>query len=572
MKNKNYKGVFLVVFLLVLAVAAVFYLQKHTVVDSARNHVSFLPPRSPVKEIPGINQNPEEQIEEILKDAREGKIRDASFIDGETDRQMVIDQWGDPDQKTETDLGVYEDYHEKKVTIGYVGDFVFDLRSFSNTVQALHFKDIIAVLGDPDNTTYYEDEKHNQEILHYQVNDSFELRWILPKPDKELANPTVDHISLITDPDGIKVEDSSASTLVKQMNLSEKIGQMVIGGISGTGMGKQEQSLIDDYHIGGFIFYAANLESPKQTNKLLNNLKAENKQNKLPLLLSVDQEGGRISRLPGNLSKLPTNEWIGELDKPDFSYQAGEILGNELKAFGFNMNFAPVLDVNSNPDNPVIGDRSFGADPEIVSELGVQTMKGIESKQIIPVIKHFPGHGDTSVDSHYQLPKVNKTLEQLEKLELLPFRRAINQGADAVMIAHILLPHLDESYPASISKEVITDLLRNRLGYDGLVMTDDMTMEAIIDNFEIGQASVDSVLAGSDVILVAHDYQKVVRVIDALRTAVENGEISEERINESVKRIIRLKQQYGLKDDPVNKVDITSLNQSIDTLLNKYNQ
>ncbi|QTN01425.1 beta-N-acetylhexosaminidase [Sediminibacillus dalangtanensis] len=372
--------------------------------------------------------------------------------------------------------------------------------------------------------------------------------------------------------DNCQFDEQSASAFIERMSLSEKIGQMVIAGISGTAMGEQENSLVDDYHIGGFIFYAKNLESPEQTSIFLNQLKAENKKNKLPLLLSVDQEGGRISRLPGDIVKLPSNKWIGQLDKSDFSHRVGEILGKELNEFGFNMNFAPVLDVNSNPDNPVIGDRSYSDDPKIVSKLGIQTMKGIQSKQVIPVIKHFPGHGDTSVDSHYQLPKVNKTLQQLEKLELIPFRRAIDQGAEVVMIAHILLPHLDETYPASISKKVITDLLRNRLDYDGLVMTDDMTMEAIIDNFEIGQASVDSVLAGSDVILVAHDYQKAVRVIDALRTAVENGEISEKRINESVKRIIRLKQQYGLKDDPVNKVDITSLNQSINTLLNKYDQ
>ncbi len=572
MKNKKFKRFFIVVFLLALAGVAALYFQKHPVVGSARDHVSFLPPRSPIKEVPDFTQNAEKQIDEILDHAKEGKLQDVSFTVGVTERQTVVDQWGEAGHTTETDLEIYEDYQDEKVTLGYAGDFVFDIRSFSDNIQQLHYEDIIAVLGDPDDTTYYEDETHNQEILHYQVNDDFQLKWVLPKPDETLENPRVDHISLIAQTGRLQVDDPSISTLVEQMSLTEKIGQMVIGGISGTGMGEQEQSLIDDYHIGGFIFYAANLESSKQTSKFLNNLKAANKQNKLPLLLSVDQEGGRISRLPGNISKLPANEWIGELDNPDFSYRAGEILGEELTEFGFNMNFAPVLDVNSNPDNPVIGDRSFGDNPEIVSELGIQTMKGIQSKQIIPVIKHFPGHGDTSVDSHYQLPKVNKTSEQLEKLELIPFRRAIDQGAEAVMIAHILLPQLDKSYPASISKKVITDLLRDQFDYNGLVMTDDMTMEAIVDNFEIGEASVDSVLAGSDVILVAHDYQKAVRVIEALTKAVEKGEITEKRINDSVERIIRLKQHYQLKDEPVENVDVEALNKSIDTLLNKYGQ
>ncbi|WP_053219988.1 beta-N-acetylhexosaminidase [Virgibacillus senegalensis] len=404
---------------------------------------------------------------------------------------------------------------------------------------------------------YFQDHSHKRP---------FKME-IKPKPYPDPQQGLFD-----TGQDSTQLHQKPVSSLLEQMSLQEKIGQMVMAGVAGLKMEEQEKRLIEDYHIGGFIFYAKNLETPDQISGLLNKLKAENRQNKLPLLLSVDQEGGRISRLPGNISKLPTNALIGKWNEPDFSFQVGQLLGTGLTTFGFNMNFAPVLDVNSNPDNPVIGDRSFGSNPEIVSELGIQTMKGIQSKQVIPVIKHFPGHGDTSVDSHYQLPVVDKSLSQLEKIELIPFRKAMEQGAEAIMIAHILLPNLDETHPASLSKEIISNLLRKRLNFEGVVMTDDMTMAAITDNYDIGRAAVDSVLAGSDIILVAHDYQKITHVIKEISKAVEKGVLSEGRINESVERIIRMKQQYQLEDKHVKNAGITELNQSVDNLLKKWNK
>ncbi|UZN01027.1 hypothetical protein OL548_18860 [Lysinibacillus sp. MHQ-1] len=201
----------------------------------------------------------------------------------------------------------------------------------------------------------------------------------------------------------------------------------------------------------------------------------------------------------------------------------GQLLGEQLKAFGFNLDFAPVMDVNSNPNNPIIGDRSFSNKPDIVSQLGIQTMQGLESQQVIPVIKHFPGHGDTSVDSHLELPKVSKSLDDLTKLELIPFKAAIDKGVDVVMVGHILLPKIDQQYPSSMSKEIITGILRNQLGFDGVVMTDDMTMKAITNHFNIGQAAVDSVKAGNDIILIAHEFANVTAAIDALKAAVKNG-------------------------------------------------
>ncbi len=220
--------------------------------------------------------------------------------------------------------------------------------------------------------------------------------------------------------------------------------------------------------------------------------------------------------------------------------------------------------------NPVIGDRSFGNNADIVSQLGIETMKGIQSENVIAVVKHFPGHGDTATDSHLELPKVNKTLQELEQLELIPFQQAIQEGADVVMIAHILLPEIDATNPSSMSEVIISDILRSQLGYDGVVITDDMTMQAITDHYDIGVAAVQSVKAGSDIIMVAHDYNKATAVFDAIRAAVEKGEISEERINDSVIRIIQLKEKYQLNDNQIQDVDVNAINQQIQNVLDDY--
>ncbi|WP_346764013.1 beta-N-acetylhexosaminidase [Bacillus sp. BHET2] len=363
-------------------------------------------------------------------------------------------------------------------------------------------------------------------------------------------------------------EETKITTILSNMSLDEKIGQLIIAGFSGTQEDARTKKLIQQYSVGGFIFFSTNLDGPQQTVQLLNNLKKDNENNPLPLFLSVDQEGGQVTRLPGGLINFPTNEKIGAMNDPDLSYEVGSILGKELKEYGFNLDFAPVLDINSNPSNPVIGDRSFGDNAPIVSELGIQTMKGIQSQGVISSIKHFPGHGDTAVDSHLELPIVNKSVQELEELELDPFKQAINSGADLVMVAHILLPKLDRDNPASLSKNVI-DLLRNKLHFDGAVITDDLTMKAITNNYGIGQAAVQSVIAGSDILLIAHDYEMIVEAIDSLRNAVRSGEISENRLDLSVRRIIELKQKYKLSDTQTGTADVNHLNQSIQSLKKK---
>lgn len=354
---------------------------------------------------------------------------------------------------------------------------------------------------------------------------------------------------------------------IKDMSLEEKIGQLVIVGVDGYENDEHSKQLIEKYHVGGFILFKTNIQDSKQMLSLLNSLKESNSVNKTPLFLSIDEEGGRVSRMPDEFLKFPTNKKIGELNDSNLSFQIGSIIGEELKSFGLNMNFAPVLDINSNPKNPVIGDRSFGNDANIVSELGIQTMKGLKSQNIISVVKHFPGHGDTSVDSHIGLPKVNNDIDRLKSFELVPFSAAIENKVDAIMIAHILLPKIDAENPASFSKTIISDILRKDMNFDGVVITDDFTMGAIVKNYDIGEAALKSIQAGSDIVLVCHEFDKQETVINALKTAAETGKISLDRIDQSVYRILKLKQKFALSNETIETtVDPKSINDKIKAL------
>jgi len=513
-------------------------------------------------------------IEQIFTLSKDRMIPNISFVSGKTKKDEVIAAWGETNQISETVKGRYESYENHHSTIGYIDNIVIDLRSDEPEIQKIKFHDIKKIGGEPDDIRYYKDSAYDQMILVYKVNPSTELLWVLPRETDQDSNPNVHHISLYTQLEDTSNRDYSleyhdVTEIISNMTLEEKIGQMIVAGISGTGISTDTEKLLSLYHVGGIIFYKENLETPSQITQLINQLKDKNHPN-LPLLLSIDQEGGSVTRLPGGLVNFPTNEEIGKLNNPEFSYQIGSLLGYELKEFGFNLNFAPVLDINSNPNNPVIGNRSFGNHPDIVSSLGIQTMKGIQSQNVIPTIKHFPGHGDTSVDSHLDLPIVDKSLSELKKLELIPFERAINQGADVVMVAHILLPQLDKTNPASMSKAVITDLLRDELNFTGVIITDDMTMGAITGHFDIEKAAVQSVKAGSDLILVGHDFVNVEKIFSVLKTAVHKGVISEQRINESVERIIQLKKEYSINEAKVDIPNIDEINQVIKQTLNKY--
>jgi beta-N-acetylhexosaminidase len=369
---------------------------------------------------------------------------------------------------------------------------------------------------------------------------------------------------------------------IENMSLDEKIGQMFIIGFEGSKPDDTLKEMICEKHVGGVVLFRRNIANPGQLLGLLNSIKAINAgctenhavngrpEGRAPLFISVDEEGGRVSRMPGEIAQLPPASSVGEINDDDFAYDIGGMIATYIKAFGFNMNFAPVLDIWSNPHNTVIRDRSYGQTPDIVSRLGIRVMKGMSENGVIPVVKHFPGHGDTALDSHVELPKVNYSLERLKNFELAPFQEAIGNNADAVMVGHILVTEIDPENPATLSETVVTGLLRGMMQFDGVVITDDMTMGAIEKNYNIGDAAVKSIIAGCDIIMICHGYSKQKKAIEAVKAAVADGVIPEDRINESVQRILELKKKYGLTDGPVDTADVDGINKKIEALKAKW--
>ena len=351
---------------------------------------------------------------------------------------------------------------------------------------------------------------------------------------------------------------------VAAMSTEQKVSQLLVAGIEGTQLGQDAVQAVQDYQVGGVILFGRNVESAWQLAELTNGLKDLNG-DYTPLFLCVDQEGGRVDRMPPEVDDLPSAyDYIAGGGDP---LERGKVLSAQCAAFGFNLDFSTCLDIWSNPDNTVIGDRAYGSDPDTVTRVGLAVNEGLEQGGVIPVVKHFPGHGDTSTDSHVDLPVVDKTAEQLKEFELIPFQAAIDEGTPCVMVAHILMTQIDPDLPASLSPEVVTGLLRQELGFDGVVCTDDLTMGAISNTYGMGEAAVMAVEAGCDLLLVCHETDNLTAARDALLSAVDAGRISMERLDESVYRILSLKQEYGLTNHLVGQPDIEALNARIQAIL-----
>ena len=364
---------------------------------------------------------------------------------------------------------------------------------------------------------------------------------------------------------------------VAAMSTEQKVSQLLVAGIEGTQLGQDAVQAVQDYQVGGVILFGRNVESAGQLAELTNGLKDLNG-DYTPLFLCVDQEGGRVDRMPPEVERTPSAWSVGQtLDTEGVGAAYGALLAEECAAFGFNMDFAPSLDIWSNPDNTVIGDRAFGNDWEWTAFFGMSAVESMEEQGgVIPVVKHFTGHGDTLVDSHVALPVVDKSLEELWQSELVPFNMTLNQedyfgaqagpSAPAVMVAHILLSQVDPDYPASLSHRVVTGLLREEMGFDGVVCTDDLTMGAVSNTYGMGEAAVLAVEAGCDLLLVCHGADNLTAARDALLEAADSGRLSPERLDESVKRILSLKAEYGLTNDPVDTPDVDALNARIGAL------
>ncbi len=380
--------------------------------------------------------------------------------------------------------------------------------------------------------------------------------------------------------------DKRCEKILGEMTTEQKIGQMIVAAVRSKpeGIGDEGNTdvteltdtireSIEDCGYGGIILFNNNFETTSSVTTLIYEMQqaavSDRALSGIPMFMAVDEEGGTVNRIT-SATQMPGNMALGAAGSEEVSASCARIIGKELNAIGISMNFAPVLDINSNPGNPVIGVRSFSDDPELTASLGTAFMKGLQEENVIPCVKHFPGHGDTDTDSHTGLPLIDKNLDELRELELVPFQRAIDNGAEVIMTAHIQFPQIETNtyvsvstgeevfLPATLSEKVVGEILRKEMGYDGIVITDALNMSAISDNFDPLDAAALAVNAGVDMLLMPvelttkEDFKKQRDYITSVAGLVESGVIREEEVNDSVLRILKLKDKYGILDSASN--------------------
>lgn len=386
-----------------------------------------------------------------------------------------------------------------------------------------------------------------------------------PEPTS-IPTPTTESsmtMSTTVDVTASPVPTARIDQILAAMSVEEKVGQLFMVYFRGPSLSAELRRMIEEYHIGGIVLFAiaGNIESPRQVAALINDAQslAVTSGAQIPLFVSIDQEGGTVVRLTEGFTIFPSQMAVGATGSADLAARMAEVTARELKALGINMNLAPVLDVNNNPDNPVIGLRSFGSSPDLVSALGTAMIERYRQMGVIPTAKHFPGHGDTAVDSHYGLPIVPHSRAHLDQIEFPPFRAAIAAGVPAIMTAHVLFPAIDPNAgsPATLSSLVLQGLLREEMNFDGLIVTDSLSMGALATLVGTTEAAQLAFRAGADVLAygadIGHSPDESLAAYDRLLSLVQSGEISEERLDASVRRILSVKDAYGLLDwQPVN--------------------
>jgi beta-N-acetylhexosaminidase len=321
-----------------------------------------------------------------------------------------------------------------------------------------------------------------------------------------------------------------------------------MAGFSGMTASADIKRMIRDFGVSSVVLFARNVDGPEQVADLVRELQgiARDAGHELPLAVAVDQEGGRVARLREPWTIWPTARTVGRTGSVALSRQMGAAMGRELAACGIHWDFAPVVDVDSNPRNPVIGDRSFGADPAAVGRFAAAFIGGLQGAGVAACAKHFPGHGDTEVDSHLELPVVDHSPARLDELELPPFRAAVAADVASVMTAHVLVRELDDSLPATLSTGIVGDLLRRRLAFEGVVVSDDLEMKAITLRWEAGMAATLAAQAGCDLLLVCHKAEAQAAAVEALVRATERDELSWTAMDAACGRLKRLKETYAL--------------------------
>ena len=325
--------------------------------------------------------------------------------------------------------------------------------------------------------------------------------------------------------------------------IRREIGQLLIGSLPGTTITPEMRSLAREFQLGGVILFSRNIEAPEQVAELAHD--AQSLATEAPLWVSVDQEGGRVARLKAPFTEWPPMAVLGRSGDPTLARRFAAALAAELKAVGITLDYAPVLDIHTNPRNPIIGDRALADTAEHVAQLGAAIVNGLQESGVAACGKHFPGHGDTSVDSHLELPLVEHPPDRIRRVESVPFRAAIAADVAFIMTAHILVPALDEENPATLSKRIVGGMLRDELGFAGVIVSDDLEMNAIARTWTVPDAAVRAIAAGCDAMLVCSgDVDVQAQALEALVYAVEDGRIARTTLDDTHKRLRTAKERF----------------------------
>lgn len=355
---------------------------------------------------------------------------------------------------------------------------------------------------------------------------------------------------------------------IQKIDLEEKVGQMFLIGINEKQLTNKTIEMIQKYKIGGVILYKRNYDTYEEMLNLINKIKQINKVNKIPIFISIDQEGGRVNRMPKEFHNLKSALSFANTKDIELVRQSGEIIGKMLNNSGVNLNYGPVLDIKRFNENHAIGDRCYGIDSKEVSKYGIEVMKAMQNEKVISTIKHFPGHGSTTKDSHFSIPKIKTDINNLEKEDMNTFKNAIQNGADMIMIGHLIIEDIDKKDPASLSKIIIKGYLKEKYNYKGLIITDDLKMMAIRLRYSMKKATYKAIQSGNDIIMIGLDYNIVKKVIKDTIKKVKRNKINIERIDESVSKILEIKEKYNITDNTANGCNIEDINNQIDKLNN----
>ena len=339
---------------------------------------------------------------------------------------------------------------------------------------------------------------------------------------------------------------------IEELSIEEKVGQMFMIGLDIPNAIDVVDDLILKYKIGGILLYKKNYKNFEELIKLVNHIKKTNTINKVPIFIAIDQEGGRVNRMPNDIENLPSASSLSNLSEntnTNYVKKSGEITGKMLSNIGINMNFAPVLDIKNFEDKHAIGDRAYCDNIDLVSKYGIDYMNALKNNNVISVIKHFPGHGATSKDSHFTLPMIRKNIKNIEKEDMIPFEKAIKEGADALLVGHLVIKNETNKLPATMSKKFITKYIRKKYHYKGLIITDDMKMKGVKLFYGENRAIKKAFFAGNDIIMIK--YGKNWKIIEQIINQIKKDKKKERKINRSIKRILKIKEKYSVNDKKI---------------------